>query len=59
MTRPLVPVIAFGQGGTAVEVISDKALALRPLNLDLGASPDRAHARVSHSQGLPQCSGRG
>jgi acetyltransferase len=29
------PVIAFGQGGTAVEVISDKALALPPLNLDL------------------------
>ena len=29
------PVIAFGQGGTAVEVINDKALALPPLNLDL------------------------
>ena len=29
------PVIAFGQGGTAVEVISDKSLALPPLNLDL------------------------
>jgi acetyltransferase len=29
------PVIVFGQGGTAVEVISDKALALPPLNLDL------------------------
>src|SRR5579863_9331760 len=29
------PVIAFGQGGTAVEVISDKALALPPLDLDL------------------------
>ena len=29
------PVIAFGQGGTAVEVVSDKALALPPLNLDL------------------------
>ena len=27
------PVIAFGQGGTAVEVISDKALALPPLDL--------------------------
>jgi acetyltransferase len=32
------PVIAFGQGGTAVEVISDKALALPPLNLDLARS---------------------
>jgi acetyltransferase len=29
------PVIAFGQGGTAVEAISDKALALPPLDLDL------------------------
>ena len=29
------PIIAFGQGGTAVEVISDKALALPPLDLDL------------------------
>ncbi|MGA7431863.1 MAG: bifunctional acetate--CoA ligase family protein/GNAT family N-acetyltransferase [Xanthobacteraceae bacterium] len=29
------PVIVFGQGGTAVEVISDKALALPPLDLDL------------------------
>jgi acetyltransferase len=29
------PVIAFGQGGTAVEVISDKALALPPLDLQL------------------------
>jgi acetyltransferase len=29
------PVILFGQGGTAVEVIDDKALALPPLNLRL------------------------
>jgi acetyltransferase len=29
------PVIAFGQGGTAVEVIGDKALALPPLDLNL------------------------
>ena len=29
------PVIAFGQGGTAVEVINDKALALPPLDLEL------------------------
>ena len=27
--------IVFGQGGTAVEVVSDKALALPPLNLEL------------------------
>jgi acetyltransferase len=29
------PIIAFGQGGTAVEVINDKALALPPLDLPL------------------------
>ena len=29
------PVILFGQGGTGVEVIKDKALGLPPLNLDL------------------------
>jgi acetyltransferase len=29
------PVVAFGQGGTAVEVINDKALALPPLDLKL------------------------
>ena len=40
------PVIAFGQGGTAVEVISDKALALPPLNLDL-AKRLIARTRVS------------
>ncbi|MGB7099292.1 MAG: bifunctional acetate--CoA ligase family protein/GNAT family N-acetyltransferase [Xanthobacteraceae bacterium] len=32
------PVIAFGQGGIAVEVISDKALALPPLDLALARS---------------------
>jgi acetyltransferase len=29
------PVILFGQGGTAVEIIADKAIALPPLNLHL------------------------
>ena len=29
------PVVAFGTGGTAVEVIDDKALALPPLDLDM------------------------
>ena len=29
------PVIVFGQGGTAVEVISDKALTLPPLDIEL------------------------
>ena len=32
------PVIVFGQGGTAVEVINDKALALPPLDLALAHS---------------------
>jgi acetyltransferase len=32
------PVIVFGQGGTAVEVIDDKALALPPLDLALARS---------------------
>jgi acetyltransferase len=32
------PIIVFGQGGTAVEVISDKALALPPLDLALARS---------------------
>ncbi|KAA2238032.1 bifunctional acetate--CoA ligase family protein/GNAT family N-acetyltransferase [Salinarimonas soli] len=32
------PVIVFGRGGTAVEVINDKALALPPLDMNLAAS---------------------
>ncbi len=40
------PVIVFGQGGTAVEVISDKALALPPLDLEL-ARRLIAHTRIS------------
>ena len=32
------PVIVFGQGGTAVEVVDDKALALPPLDLALARS---------------------
>jgi acetyltransferase len=40
------PVVVFGQGGTAVEVISDKALALPPLDLKL-ARDLIARTRVS------------
>ena len=40
------PVIVFGQGGTAVEVVSDKALALPPLDLAL-ARDLIARTRVS------------
>jgi acetyltransferase len=35
------PVVLFGQGGTAVEVIQDKALALPPLNMALARSTMR------------------
>ena len=40
------PVVVFGKGGTAVEVINDKALALPPLNLAL-AQDLIARTRVS------------
>jgi acetyltransferase len=40
------PVIAFGQGGTAVEVLDDKALALPPLDLKM-AGELVARTRVS------------
>ena len=36
------PVILFGQGGTAVEVVQDQALALPPLNLHLANELMRA-----------------
>jgi acetyltransferase len=41
------PVIVFGSGGTAVETINDKALALPPLNLNL-AHDLIGRTRVSH-----------
>ena len=31
------PVLLFGQGGTAVEVVADRAIALPPLNMNLAA----------------------
>ena len=40
------PVIVFGRGGTAVEVINDKALALPPLDIKL-ARELIARTRVS------------
>jgi acetyltransferase len=36
--RQFGPVILFGQGGTAVELIGDKALGLPPLNMSLARS---------------------
>jgi acetyltransferase len=38
------PVVVFGRGGTAVEVINDKALALPPLDLNL------AHGLISRTR---------
>jgi hypothetical protein len=35
------PVILFGQGGTAVEVVADRAVALPPLNEPLARGADR------------------
>jgi acetyltransferase len=40
------PTILFGQGGTSVEVVNDKAVALPPLNMNL-ARDLIAHTRVS------------
>ncbi len=42
--RQFGPVILFGQGGTAVEIINDKALALPPLNMRL------AHELISQTR---------
>ncbi|HSE77410.1 MAG TPA: GNAT family N-acetyltransferase, partial [Alphaproteobacteria bacterium] len=42
--RQFGPVLLFGQGGTAVEVLADRALALPPLNLDL------AHEMMSRTR---------
>ena len=51
------PVVLFGRGGTAVEVINDKALALPPLDLKL-AHDLIARTRVSRRpQGLSRRSG--
>lgn len=38
------PTILFGQGGTAVEIVKDQALALPPLNMRL------AHEAISHTR---------
>lgn len=45
------PVLLFGQGGTAVEVIADKSLALPPLNLNL------AHAMMERTGVFRQLQG--
>lgn len=45
------PVILFGHGGTEVEIVNDKALALPPLNMRL------AHEAISHTRIYRQIKG--
>ena len=45
------PVLLFGQGGTAVEVIADKSLALPPLNLNLARAMMQRTAVFRQLQG--------
>ena len=53
------PVIVFGRGGTAVEVIDDKALALPPLDLRIGPRSDWQDPRVARSWSVSQYAGGG
>jgi len=50
------PVLLFGQGGTAVEVLRDQALALPPLNLNLARrliAETRVHRLLAGYRGQP------
>jgi acetyltransferase len=52
------PVILFGQGGIAVEVIADRAVALPPLNMNLAAeviSRTRVSRLLEGYRGRPPC----
>ena len=49
--RQFGPFLLFGQGGTAVEVINDKALALPPLNLALARGAHVANRVFRQLQG--------
>ena len=53
------PVVVFGSGGTAVEVINDKALALPPLDLKLAHDLIARTRIVAPAQGLPRRPGGG
>ena len=48
------PVILFGQGGTAVEVIADRAIGLPPLNRVLARDLVSANARREAARRLPR-----
>ena len=51
------PVVLFGRGGTAVEVINDKALGPAASRSEARRRSHRAHPRVAPPQGLPRRSG--
>ena len=53
------PVVVFGRGGTAVEVINDKALALPPLDLKLAQDLISLNARFACAQSLSRRAGGG
>ncbi len=54
--RQFGPVLLFGEGGTGVELIDDKALALPPLNMKLARelmARTRIYRRLQGYRGLP------
>ena len=55
--EPFGPVIAFGAGGTMIELISDRAIELPPLEPVPGASPDRPRARLGNAGPLARRGG--
>jgi acetyltransferase len=53
------PVIVFGQGGIAVEVVGDTALELPPLNMAVAGHPNAADAYLAIAARLPWSSSCG
>ena len=53
------PVILFGQGGTAVEIIQDKAIALPPLNMHLAREVMTRTPHMPSASRVPWPAGRG
>ena len=56
--RQFGPMLLFGHGGTAVEVIDDRALALPPLNLHLARELMARTRDLSAAAGLSRPSRR-
>jgi acetyltransferase len=52
------PIVVFGYGGTAVEVVDDKALGLPPLDMNLAADLIARTPRRPPARGLSRRSGR-